>query len=153
MVKLLKQVSKIDIFLEKLLLSENPACRAHGLVFFWYWDVFLVFDRKPLLLWTCYYQKLGRTVVWKFPPTKMRRESSVLVKQQAVRPEQAISLWIMCSVVWLYYSRYLMKLGLYFILYTAWKVFKYGVISGPYFPDLWSKSLYSVRLQENTDQN
>ena len=138
MVKLLKQVSKIDIFLEKLLLSENPACRAHGLVFFWYWDVF---------------QKLGRTVVWKFPPTKMCRESSVLVKQQAVRPEQAISLWIMCSVVWLYYSRYLMKLGLYFILYTAWKVFKYGVISGPYFPDLWSKSPYSVRLQENTDQN
>ena len=46
---------------------------------------------------------------------------------------------------------------------TAWKVSKYGVISGPYFRvfrlsirikygDLRSKSLYSIRIQENTDQ-
>ena len=32
-----------------------------------------------------------------------------------------------------------------FNTFTAWKVSKYGVISGLYF-------LYSVRIQENTDQ-
>ena len=46
---------------------------------------------------------------------------------------------------------------------TTWKVSKYGVISGPYFPvfglnteiyevNLRSKSPYSVRIQGNTDQ-
>ena len=41
---------------------------------------------------------------------------------------------------------------------TAWKVSKYAVFSGSYFPafdwygDLRSKSRYSVRIQENTDQ-
>ena len=43
---------------------------------------------------------------------------------------------------------------------TVWKVSKYGVISGPYFPvfglntEIYSlrKSLYSVRIQENMDQ-
>ena len=41
---------------------------------------------------------------------------------------------------------------------SAWKVSKYGVISGPYFPvfglktDLLRKSLYSVWIQEKTDQ-
>ena len=45
----------------------------------------------------------------------------------------------------------------------AWKVSKYGVISGPYFPIFGlntqrsesperSESPYSVRIQENTDQ-
>ena len=46
-----------------------------------------------------------------------------------------------------------------FDIYHSWKVSKYGVISGPYFPvfglnfgDLIRKSPYSVRIQENTDQ-
>ena len=53
-----------------------------------------------------------------------------------------------------------------FILYplktpgTMWKVSKYGVFSGPYFRVFglnteilwWSKSPYSVRIQENTDR-
>ena len=30
--------------------------------------------------------------------------------------------------------------------HTVWKVSKYGVFSGPYFPP------YSVQMQENTDQ-
>ena len=38
-------------------------------------------------------------------------------------------------------------------LYTAWKVSKYGVFSGPFFPafDL-NTVLYSVRIQENMDK-
>ena len=41
-----------------------------------------------------------------------------------------------------------------FSLITAWKVSKYGVFSGPYFPvfGLESVFLYSFRTQENTDQ-
>ena len=53
-----------------------------------------------------------------------------------------------------------------FLVGTVWKVSKYGVFSGPYFPALglnteiyWteyvnlrSKSPYLVRIQENTDQ-
>ena len=36
---------------------------------------------------------------------------------------------------------------------TVWKVSKYGVFSGPYFPALGrSISSYSVRMWENTDQ-
>ena len=41
---------------------------------------------------------------------------------------------------------------------TVWKVSKYGVFSGPYFPlfrlntEIYSKSPYSVGIQENTDQ-
>ena len=41
--------------------------------------------------------------------------------------------------------------------YTAWKVSKYGVFAGPYFPvfglntEIYSE-MYSVRIQENTDQ-
>ena len=41
---------------------------------------------------------------------------------------------------------------------TAWKVSKYEVISGPYFPvfelntEIHHKSPYSVQIQENTDQ-
>ena len=43
-------------------------------------------------------------------------------------------------------------------LNTAWKGSKHGVLSGPYFPvfglntEIYSKSPYSVRIQENTDQ-
>ena len=29
--------------------SENPSCRAHGTVFFWSWDAFLVFDGTFIL--------------------------------------------------------------------------------------------------------
>ena len=36
-------------------------------------------------------------------------------------------------------------------IYTALKVYKYGINSGPYFPDLLRKSPYSVRIPENTD--
>ena len=42
--------------------------------------------------------------------------------------------------------------------FTAWKVSKYGVFSGPYFPvfglntGFTRKSRYSVRIQENADQ-
>ena len=42
--------------------------------------------------------------------------------------------------------------------YTAWKVSKCGVISGPYFPvfglntEIISKSPYSIQIPENTDQ-
>ena len=42
--------------------------------------------------------------------------------------------------------------------FTAWKVSKYGVFSGPSFPvfglktEIYSKSPYSVRIQENKDQ-
>ena len=38
------------------------------------------------------------------------------------------------------------------IPFTAWKVSKYGVISGSYFPVFGlNKSPYSVRIQENMD--
>ena len=42
--------------------------------------------------------------------------------------------------------------------YTAWKVSKCGVISGPYFPifglntEIISKFPYSIQIPENTDQ-
>ena len=46
-----------------------------------------------------------------------------------------------------------------YIQYTAWKVSKYGVFFWSVFPCIWneygdlrSKSPYSVRIQENTDQ-
>ena len=29
--------------------AHSPACRAHGIIFFWSWDAFPVFDRKPFL--------------------------------------------------------------------------------------------------------
>ena len=42
------------------------------------------------------------------------------------------------------------------VIYTAWKGSKYGVIPVPYFPvfglNTDSKPLYSVWIQENTDQ-
>ena len=44
------------------------------------------------------------------------------------------------------------------IIVTAWKVSKYGVFSGPYFPvfglntEIYGKSSYSFRIQENTAQ-
>ena len=41
------------------------------------------------------------------------------------------------------------------IVTTAWKVFKYGVFSGPYFPVFGLNTEiypYSVRIRENTDQ-
>ena len=46
-------------------------------------------------------------------------------------------------------------------LYTTWRVSKYAVVSGPYFPvfllntEIYSVirfTLYSVQIQENTDQ-
>ena len=30
--------------------SENPVCRALGIVFFWFWDTALVFDKKNFAL-------------------------------------------------------------------------------------------------------
>ena len=54
---------------------------------------------------------------------------------------------------------YLFLSSLLFLCLTGWKVSKCRVISGPHFPvfvpkyrDLWSKSPYSVKIQENTDQ-
>ena len=47
------------------------------------------------------------------------------------------------------------KLNLDFrsIFNTAWKMSKYGVISGPYFPAFWLNiTPYSVWMRENTDQ-
>ena len=42
------------------------------------------------------------------------------------------------------------------VAYTVWKVSKYGVISGPYFPVFGLNteiySVNSVRIQENADQ-
>ena len=39
----------------------------------------------------------------------------------------------------------------FIITYTAWKAAKNGIFHGPYFP-IFGESLYSVRMQENTDQ-
>ena len=36
--------------------------------------------------------------------------------------------------------------------HTSWKVSKYGVFPGPYFPTFSSISPYSIRMWENTDQ-
>ena len=75
--------------------SKNPVCGAHGIVFSWSWEAFLVFDRKPLLY--IVFQNLPltetrKTVVWKFHLKQMRKESSVLVKLQAVQREQEVLL-------------------------------------------------------------
>ena len=51
-------------------------------------------------------------------------------------------------------------IGVVLVSHTAWKVSKYRVISGPYFPAFGvnteiyflRKYPYSIRIQENTDQ-
>ena len=54
--------------------------------------------------------------------------------------------------------KYLKRIHCFQQSFTAGKVPKYGVISGPYFPvfglntDLRSKSPYLVRMQESKDQ-
>ena len=50
-------------------------------------------------------------------------------------------------------SKYFLKTVTYLekLVLIAWKVSKYGVFSGPYFPlSDWIR--YSVRMQENTDE-
>ena len=51
-----------------------------------------------------------------------------------------------------------LDLTMHNVISTAWKVSKYDVFSGPYFPvfglytEIYRKSQYSVRIQENADQ-
>ena len=57
-------------------------------------------------------------------------------------PKLANTNYIKCARIWVFSDPC-----------TAWKVSKYGVFSGPFFPVFGlNKSPYSVRIQENTDQ-
>ena len=52
----------------------------------------------------------------------------------------------------------LLDLTMHNVVSTAWRVSKYEVLSGPYFPvfglnkEIYRKSKYSVRILENIDQ-
>ena len=73
--------------------SENPICRAHGIVFFRSREAVLVLNRK---LCCIVFQNLltetQKKSCLEIPPKNMRRESSVLVKLQVVQPDQAVLL-------------------------------------------------------------
>ena len=78
--------------------------------------------------------------------------SGLWKREYFVFPTLRVS-WFASNHSLIFCSTWLTKEKKGFKFFTAWKVFKYEVFSGPYFPAFRLRiSPYSVRMQENTDQ-
>ena len=74
---------------------------------------------------------------WSFCILDLFGSKIVVMESNCLLPKKKYTIW---NSFWFY------------VVLTVWKVSKYGVFSGPYFPLFWSKSPNSIRIQENMDQ-